>query len=141
MPITVKTKTLLESRDALKELSDISIPVRTALKLRKIYRSVENDLEATQEQLKKLAEKHAKKDSDGKTVHPMVKDGEKEVADESKVEIEDKKAYTADIDSLMDVEVTINFDPIKVEDLVDPKDPPQKVKTSLVFALDWLLEG
>lgn len=141
MPITVKTKTLLESRDALKELSDISIPVRTALKLRKIYRSVENDLEATQEQLKKLAEKHAKKDSEGKTVHPMVKDGEKEVADESKVEIEDKKAYTADIDSLMDVEVTINFDPIKVEDLVDPKDPPQKVKTSLVFALDWLLEG
>lgn len=141
MPITVKTKTLLESRDALKELSDISIPVRTALKLRKIYRSIENDLEATQEQLKKLAEKHAKKDSEGKTIHPMVKDGDKEVPDENKVEIEDKKAYTADIDSLMDVEVTINFDPIKVEDLVDPKDPPQKVKTSLVFALDWLLEG
>lgn len=141
MPITVKTKTLLESRDALKELSDISIPVRTALKLRKIYRAVENDLDATQEQLKKIAEKHAKKDAEGKTIHPMVKDGDKEVPDESKVEIEDKKAYTADIDLLMDVEVTINFDPIKVEDLVDPKDPPQKVKTSLVFALDWLLEG
>lgn len=137
MPITVKTKTLLESNDAMRELSDMPIPVRTALKLRKIYRSVQSDLEATQEQLKKLAEKHAKKGEDGKPVHPEV-NGK---PDESKVEIEDKKAYSDEIDQLMDVEVTINFDPIKVEDLTDPKDPPLKLKTSLVFALDWLLEG
>lgn len=149
MTITVTYETLLESTDALRQLSDMSIPVRTALKFRKILRHVQDDLDTVQDLLKKMAEKHAKKLSvvqpDGtckdEVAHPLVKqeDGTS-IPDENRVEIEDKKAYEADRNELLETSIEIPFELVKVADLNDPKDPPLKLKTSLVFALDWLLD-
>lgn len=144
MPIVLTTQELLDSAQALRELSDMPVPVRTALKLRKIYKVTQKDLETTQEMIQVLSKRHAKKDADDKPVHPLIRkgeNGEKDVYDESRVEIADREAFQADYDALMGEPLEIPFDKIKVEDLSDPKDSPLKLKTALVFALDWLLEG
>lgn len=144
MPITLTTQELLDSAQSLRELSDMPVPVRTALKLRKIYKVTQKDLEATQETIQDLSKRHAKKDADGNVIHPLIRkgeNGEKDIFDEGKVEIADREAFQKDFDAVMDEPLEIPFDKIKVEDLSDPKDPPLKLKTSLVFALDWLLEG
>lgn len=144
MPITLTNQELLDSAQALRELSDMPVPVRTALKLRKIYKVTQKDLETVNEILQSLMKRHAKLDSAGNPVHPVIKkgeNGEKDVVDETRVEIADREAFMKDHDELMDNTLEIPFDKIKVEDLSDLKDPPLKLKTSLVFALDWLLEG
>ena len=144
MPITLTTQELLDSAQSLRELSDMPVPVRTALKLRKIYKVTQKDLETTQELIQDLSKRHAKKDAAGNIIHPVIRrgeNGEKDVVDESKAEIADREAFQKDYDAIMDEPLEIAFDKIKVEDLTDPKDPPLKLKTALVFALDWLLEG
>ena len=143
MPITLTTKELLDSAPALRELSDMPIPVRTALKLRKIYKVTQRDLEASQETLTAINKAHAKKDSKGDVA--LRKETQLQ-RDGSQIEVDvmdfaDPSARTKDIQAVLDTEVTIDFDKVKVEDLSDPKDPPLKMRTSLVFALDWLLEG
>lgn len=152
MPITAEVRTLLDSRDALRELAELSIPIRTALKARKVYKAVQSEIETIQEQIKALTEKHAKRDEAGEMVHPMVKSGTTEVPNEDAVEIADRKAYAADMEELLGTEVTLTFDKIKEADLEDiPKPTPGrpagpehesklKLKISTVFALDWLLE-
>ena len=142
MPILTTTKNIIDSAQAMRELSDMSIPVRTALKLRKIFKSVAKDMEAYDEQMKIVREKYTKKDADGKPVHPVIKkEGSADVVDETRVELTDTAGFEADVRSMLDTPVTVDFDPIKVEDLVDAKDPPLKIRTSLVFALDWLLDS
>jgi hypothetical protein len=141
MPITISTETLLNSREALRELSDLPIPVRTALKLRKIYNAVEGDLKTTEEMMKKLVSRHAKKDAEGNQVHPQVVVDGKKVQDEGRVEIEDRVAYEKDVAELLASAVVVDFDAIKADDLVDPRAPTTMIKTSLLFTLIWLLEG
>ncbi len=147
--ITITTRQLMESRGALQEMSNMQLPVRTALKLRKMYRMVQNDLESTQETLKELSNKHAKKDGDGKPVHPIIRD-EKGVPkeedgvvlrDHNAIELGDnKEAFDKEFKELMDTPVDIPFEPIAIDDLADPKDPPLKLKLAIVVGLDWLFK-
>jgi hypothetical protein len=155
MPIKLTNKDLLESPPSLRKLSEMQIPVRTALKLRKILKVAQADIETVQEQITALGKKHAKRvldedgnvklDEEGKEVlaHPLDKDGK---ADTSRFELDDLKAYAKEIDDLLDDEVEIAFDPIKAEDLEDRPDPKQplkqpelKIETSLLFTLHWLI--
>ncbi len=148
MPITITHKQLLDSTTALQELSDMSIPVRTALKLRKILRTSQTDLDTFNDTFKALSKKHAKKkmvkNAEGVdeevVVHPKVLVDGKEVDDENRLEIEDKDAFEKDRDAILESPLDIPFDKIKVVDLSDPKDAPLKIKTSLLFSLDWLIE-
>jgi hypothetical protein len=97
-------------------------------------------MDAAQDTIKAIAEKYAKKDEAGNIVHPTIMVNGREVPDESRVEISDPKAYSADMKAVFDEPVSLDFDLIKADDLSDPKDP-MRIKTSVLFALDWLLEG
>lgn len=141
MPITISTKDLLGSRVALQQLSEMQLPVRTGLKLRKLYRTIQKDLEATQDTLKALSEKHAKRDEKGNVIHPVIKQGENgepDQRDEGALELADREAFEKEFKELMSVPIEVPFEKIKEEDLSDPKDPPLKIKLAVLVALDWL---
>lgn len=158
MPITLTNRDLLESPPALRKLSDMQIPVRSALKLRKILKGAQAEIETVQEQLKALGKKHAQrvKNEDGTVklgpdgeemlAHPVIKkgeNGEPDVLNENAYELgENAKAYQKEFDDLLDMEIKLDFDPIKIEDLSDKPDPKQplkqpelKIETSLLFVL------
>lgn len=134
MPITITNRRLLESAPAIRELGAMPLPLRTALKLRKMMRLVQEDLNDAQELIREQAVKFALKDADGNMIHP---DGDK-----NRVEIDpaQRAAYDKAVEALLDAEVELDFKQVKAEDMVDPGDPPLKIKTSLVFTLDWLFE-
>lgn len=143
MPITVTNQQLIDSRDSLRKLSDMQIPVRTALKLRKIYKTVASEMESVQEMTAELARRCSKKDEKGEPVHPVIKkgeDGKPDIVDENRVEIDDtmREEFVKKTEELMEATVTIPFETVRAEDLAEPGDT-LKVQTSLVASLDWLL--
>jgi hypothetical protein len=156
------TKDLLDSPAALRKLSDMQIPVRTALKLRKVLKAAQAEIETITDQFKALGKKHAKRvlDEDGK---PKVDDdgdevlafavvkkgenGEPDVVNDKAYELgENKKAYDKDVEELLESELELDFEPIKADDLADRPDPKRplqtpelKIETSLLYELHWLI--
>lgn len=117
--ITVTNRALLESAPALRELADMPIPVRTALKVRKILRVSQEHINDAREQLSALSKRMA-------------------VMDEAGKQLPATEEHVKAAEEVLATEVELDFKLIKAEDLADPKDPPLKVKSALLFSLDWL---
>lgn len=132
--IIITNKKLLESVGALRELANLDVPVRTSLKLRKMLRVTQQEIDDWRESHKGLVEKHCKKGEDGKPTHPENPRTGK--PDPARFDLEEsREAFERDLEELNAVEVKLDFLKVKPEDLGDVK-----VKGSVALQLDWLIE-
>lgn len=134
MPITITHKKLIDSVGALRELSNLDLDLPTALKVRKILRVSQGDIDDYNAQRKELIEKHAAKDEKGAFVRPINPRTGKPVPEGYDVEA-NREQFEEDIKTLDKCEVKLDFDPIKPDALGDVK-----VKSGVLLALDWLIE-
>ncbi len=138
MPITVKTGELLDSLESLRDFAAIHVPVKLGMKLQRILKKVQVEVDAALEEQKKILDRHAEKDEEGKQVHP--KDA---VGNEIKtqVKLKDPDAYTAEIEEMRGDEVTFSFDrinPTELDRTPGSKSEPIEMKTATLLMLSWL---
>ena len=81
---------------ALSELADMSLPMATAMKVRRIVRALVPHLQDVEAERSKLVERHARKDAEG---HVVTENGQ--WAFDS---VEDREAFVAQANELMDLE-------------------------------------
>ncbi len=139
MPTTVKTGDLLDSIDALRELAAIHVPVKLGMKLQRILKKVQTEIDGALEEKKKLLDRHAEKDADGKQAHPLDAVG-KPIT--TQVKLKDPDAYVAELKELHDAEITLGVDrinPAEFDRAPSSKSEPIEISTGTLLSLSWLL--
>ena len=112
----MKLKRILESKDALVELNNKELPIKTSYQITKITKKVQEELENFQEQKQNLIDKY--KDDDGN------------ISEES------EKKIVKQLEDLLDVEVDIEINLINVNELEDIN-----IKPGHLMGLDPFLES
>jgi len=97
----------------MKELVNKDVQIKTAYKLSKLLKILDNENQTFEEQKVKLFQKYGEKDDNG----------ELKVLVDGKVDIDKKniRLFNAEFTDLYNIEIEIQFEPIKLEDLEDIK--------------------
>jgi len=107
--IKIKLGELLNSREPMAKLLGKELPVKTAYKLSKLVKEVNNEFKNFEEQRQNLVKKHGKEDENSKSF----------TVPKEKVE-----EFQNEINDLLKVEVEINQNPISVNDLASIQASP-----------------
>ncbi len=127
----IKTSVLLESIGALKELSNLDLPIKLSFKIHRILKRCQTEIDSVMELKEKILDKHTQKDDKGKPIHPEDKDG-KPIPNQ--VKLVDPDTYKKDMEEFGDQEVGMKLDELKVEDFGDKV----TIKPGVLLALHWL---
>ncbi len=130
MPVSVTTKDLLNSIDSLREVAAMDIRVATSLRLARMLKRIQTEVDTVSELQKKMLDKHTKKE-DGKTVHPLDRNG-KPITEQ--VVIADPDAYNADREELLEQDIKFGFDQLTIKDLGEDL----VIKSGTLLNLHWL---
>lgn len=103
-----------ETIEALNQLIDLDINASAAFKLSRAIKELSSIVEDKLKMEKRILEKYIEKDSDGNVI--PVKNDAGEVV-EGAVNIIDPESFTKEMSELMSVEVAINYEKIKFEEL------------------------
>lgn len=117
-------RVLLNSVPALNEINQKKLPVRTAFKIVKVSRAVEETLKDYYTMLKALQEKHAELDDKGKMV-----------TKENTIVMKDQEAFQEEFEELLNLDVDLKIDKISLNEL-----DSVQVEPHFLYHLDWLLE-
>ena len=101
----LKNRELLMIADSLNRLITKDYPVTLSFKLSKLTRLVNQELEDYNKSFQSLWEKYGQ---------PIEKSGEK--TGEKEIKPENRKAYTDELEKLLEQEADINFQPIPLKD-------------------------
>ena len=127
----ITNKLVIDSVESLNQLSELKLPVKTAFRLAKITRKMNEVLETYNEVLTKIQQNHVDKDEDGnrKTVDdpndPNIK----------RLVFSDPKAFAEAYGELLEIETEVDFNKLSVEDLGSIEVTP-----ATLFSIDWLIE-
>lgn len=116
--ITIKLAQLIDSRDALEKVFNQDLPVRMAYKISKIIKAVNNELTTFDEFRNKLLNKYGTDAGEGKF----------------SISAENVPLFQEDIKSLLETEVTLEFNRITLDDLGSIKLSSRDLST-----LDYLI--
>ena len=114
----MKLKQLIEAQNALHHLSNAPLPAAVAFRLKRVLRVVNPELQAYEEARVKLAASFGELSEDGRQYI---------------IPTEKMPAFNAEFEALRNEEVTLNYQPLRIEDLGDT------VVTAVdLMALEWL---
>jgi hypothetical protein len=119
--------------NSLRKLGELDVPIKIAVKIKKVIREVRGPLESYDELFKKLQLKHVARKADGSVDHPLGPNGQPDPTRVS-VPAENFAAYSADIKELQAQEVDITYDTFKIADLGDIRVPG-----GVLADLHWLV--
>lgn len=122
MDKSFKVSDLLLMRDSLQNLMDQPIPVRATFAAKKMLKRFGEELDAFQQAHNDLLKKHGEPDKEGGTRYT--------------VPPENLERFRAEVQQLMDVEVTIPITRFKLRDLENTR-----LKARDVVVLEELIEG
>jgi len=121
----MKLVTLLNSKDALETVSIKTMPIRMAWKIKCLIRDINPHLQQFSEMQNELIKKYGKQNTDGN------------VNGEYSIDPEDPEQYapfSAEINALVEIEVPIEFEKIKIDDI------PFDMSPSDLMTLEWMFE-
>ena len=127
----ISNKLLIESSNALKEITTFSLPIKTSFKIAKIVRQVQPTIDAYEEVLKNLQEKYAEKDEEGK---PRVNDTDNPGI--KQILLSDAEKFSKEYQELLDAINEITIEKLTIEDFGEAE-----IKPNLLVQLSWLIEG
>lgn len=107
--ITIRLNDILNSIPIFREISNKSLPIKTAYQLARLIRELDRESTTFDESRRKIIEKYAEHDENG----------EFKQTDEGNVIImpEQINACNQEMAELLDTEIEINVDPIEIESL------------------------
>lgn len=103
-----------ETIEALNNLIELDINASSAFKLTRIIKELSSIVEDKLTMEKRILEKWVEKDENGEIVRPKDQNGN---VVEDAVNIVDAESFTREMNELMSVENTIDFDKLNFEDL------------------------
>lgn len=115
---------LMNSVEALKELCNKDLDAETAFKLQENLLLMNEKMAPVQAVRDNIIKMHHTKDKDGQPIYPF---------GDQRVQLTDKGAE--ELNKLMKIEQEIPFEKLKVSLFAG-----QKLKTSMLIALNWLIE-
>jgi len=127
----ISNKTLLESVGALRQLSDLSLPIKLSFKIAKIIRVSQPFVDAYEEVLKKLQDEYVAKDDEG---NPRIND-----TDDPSIKqliLSDANAFNSAYEELLDASNKLEIEKLKLDEFGGVE-----LKPSLLVQLSWLIEG
>ena len=127
----ITNKTVVDSVESLNHLSELKLPVKTAYKLTKLTRKVNEVLETYNEVLGKLQQNHVKKDEEG---NPKMLDDPND-SNIKRLVFEDPEAFAEAYKELLEIETEIGITKLTVEDLGNIEVTP-----TILYQIDWLIE-
>lgn len=117
--MNIKLHTLINSAESLKKLIAIKIPIKIGYQLSKLVNQIQPDLSSYEENRVKLVKEYGILDEKG----------------DLKVSNDNIQKFTEELTKLTEIDVNVDFEKIKVEDLGQINIEPQEL-----VHLGWLLE-
>lgn len=117
--IEMTVQEMLDSVSALKNINEKKMPAKTAYQFARIIREIEKELNSFQDTRKKLIERFAKKDEDGKLIED--KEGNVQIFPEK------EKDFKKEADELMKSKIKINCERINLDDILDNEFSPAEI--------------
>jgi hypothetical protein len=127
----VTNQLVLNSVESLNHLSELKLPVKTAFRLAKITRKMNEILETYNEVLGKLQQSHVEKDDDGEPV--TLEDPNN--AEIRRLVFADPTAFATAYKELLDIETDIGLKKLTLEDL-----GTIEVTPATLFSVEWLIQ-
>lgn len=124
--ITVKLLQVVNCIPALNELVTYKMPAKISYSIAKATKVINDELPLYEKTRTAKAEEYASKDADGK---PIIEDNQ------YKFEAAALKAYSTELESLLNQTFDIQIDKISIDALGDAEIQPQQF-----LVLDWLFE-
>jgi len=121
----LSNRQLLNSIDPLNQLNSLKLPVKTAFRLAKLSRAVDEAIKDYRKTLEGLHDEFAEKDPET---------GEKVVV-ESTVQFADREGFDKAFEELLECETELSMKKIPLNALSSVE-----VEPSLLYHLDWLLQ-
>jgi hypothetical protein len=103
-----------ETVEALNKLIDLDINASCAFKLTRVIREISSIVEDRISLEKKILEKYIDKDENGNPTKVLDSNGD---VVEGAINVKEPGQFTKEMSELMNVEVTLNYDKIKFEEL------------------------
>jgi len=125
--IKVKNIEVVNSVMALKSILSKEIDIETSFEISLIVKEIQNVVDTYNESIQKLQDKYSKKDKNGKPI--VVNGNQLEFGDGDKEKLEEE------VEKLRNIEVSINADKIKLDNMKGIKVSPS-VMTNLMFLID-----
>jgi len=122
---------LVNSVGSLNTLSELDLPVKTAFKLAKLSRKIDNLLQIYNDILKKLQTTHAELDENNQPKSVPNSDN----PNLRHLIFKDPEAFQREYQELLLIENELDVSQLTIEELGDVK-----VKTSTLYQLSWLFE-
>lgn len=144
----LRTRDILDAVESINAVAALKLPVRTSFAVALNLKAVKDAVDVFQAQRKKILDEHTLKDADGKPLPAyapvlgedgkprMDKDGRPEVVKDDKgviinkvlegqVQLDDPKAFQADVQELLDVDITddVHIKPVKLSALSGALEP------------------
>jgi hypothetical protein len=126
--VAIKLGSINDIVYSMKELVEKDLQIKVAYKLSKLLKILDNENQTFEEQRVKLFQKYGEKDEDGnlKTYE----------GDKINIAKDNLKLFNTEFKELCNIEINIDFEPIKLDDLGDIK-----LKTLTLYGLsDFIVE-
>ena len=125
--IEVKLSTIINSIEVLQKISNSPIKGRTAYKVGKLLKRIEEEFDLFNDSRKKLIDQYALKDKEG---DPITEDGSYKISPDKISE------FNAEVSGLLDTVVKIDLDPIPIEEIENIEFTPNEI-----ILIDDFIEG
>jgi hypothetical protein len=110
----ITNSAVLAAIPALKELVTVHLPVRASFRVARLARQVEQAAQDVDGARTRLVEQHAKRDAEGRLEAPRDESGE---PIQGSVLLNDPAAFGRELNELLDLEVELAVEPIRLGDL------------------------
>lgn len=128
--IKVKNSDIQNSIASINAILARKLGPKTAFKIAKTVKVVGEAVDTYNKTRENLIDKHARKDENGQR---SVKKGENGQPDQW--DLEDQTAFEKDINELLDIEIELDINKIKLEELGEDPITPQ-----MLVSITWLIE-
>jgi predicted phage-related endonuclease len=127
----ITNQVVINSVESLNQLTELKLPVKTAFRLAKITRKMNEVLDTYNEVLRKIQQDHVEKDEDDK---PKTLDDPND-PNIKRLVFSDPAAFKAAYQELLEIETEVDFKKLQVEDLGNIEVTP-----ATLFPIEWLIE-
>ena len=132
--ITVKNSQLdQETISIINEVVEMDVKALAAFRLMKIIKEIDEIVKSRQESELNLVRRYAEKEEDGSIKKPLDENGNP-INGSFEISDENKEEFNKQINELLEYENTLDFDPIKIDDL-----GLEKISVKKLIKLDFLL--
>lgn len=117
--IKVQLKDVVNSIDIFREWANKELKSRTAFKLARLFKALDNEFTMFNETRTKIVDKYTEKDENG---NPVITE-----TNEYKLKEDQIGAFQEEMTNLLDTEISLDVDPIQIEDIESIENTPAQM--------------